>query len=202
MNTLPFECSTKYIGGHSDLTAGCASFRSQEQFQQFYKEARVFGTLALSPFDAFLMHRGLKTLHLRMDKQSSNALAIAKFLESHPKVIKTNYPGLPSHPGHETAKKQMRNFGGMVSFEVAGGLEAGKQLVEATTVFILAVSLGGTESLIEHPASMTHTTALFTSEDDTSSKITPGLVRLSVGIQDADELKADLQQALEKVTVE
>ncbi|XP_062500980.1 L-methionine gamma-lyase-like isoform X2 [Corticium candelabrum] len=192
---------TKYMGGHSDLTAGCISFRSQQLFQKVYHEAKTIGTLALSPFDAFLLHRGLKTLHIRMQKHSANALVLAQFLKSHPKVTRVYYPGLPSHPGHETAKKQMKQFGGMISFEVAGGLEAGKQLVEATRVFVLAVSLGGIESLIEHPASMTHTRAIITSEDQASANITDGLLRLSVGIEEVDVLKADLAQALDKVIV-
>ncbi len=153
----------------------------------------------LSPFDAFLLLRGIRTLPLRMEKHSQNGLIIAQYLEQHPKISRVFYPGLPSHPQHEVAKKQMSSFGGMVVFEVAGGLQPAKTLVESVKLITLAVSLGSTESLIEHPATMTHGPFLMTPQDRQKGGISDGLVRFSVGVENSDDLIRDLEQALAKV---
>jgi cystathionine beta-lyase/cystathionine gamma-synthase len=150
-----------------------------------------------SPFDCFLTLRGLKTLSLRMEKHSHNAMMIARFLESHPKVKKVSYPGLLSHPQHEIAKKQMKLFGGMISFELKGGIEESRRFLESCKLFSLAESLGGVESLIEHPAIMTH--ASIPKEIRESLGITDGFIRLSVGIEDHEDLISDLENALTKI---
>lgn len=144
-----------------------------------------------SPFDCWLTVRGLKTLAIRMERHSQNALEIASFLEHHPAIKRVYYPGLPSHPGHEIAKRQMKAFSGMVSFEVKGGFEQAKKLVESTRLFLLAESLGGVESLIEHPAQMTHI-----SVEGTGVAVNQDLIRMSVGIENVNDLIADLDQAL------
>jgi methionine-gamma-lyase len=151
----------------------------------------------LAPFEAWLTLRGIKTLPLRMEKHNDNALKIAGFLERHPKIGKVHYPGLESHPQHELAKKQMSGFGGVICFEVKGGLEAGVKLMNSVKLCALAVSLGAVETLIEHPASMTH--AVVPKEERLKAGITDSLVRLSVGIEDTEDITQDLEQALENI---
>ncbi|XP_033754946.1 L-methionine gamma-lyase-like [Pecten maximus] len=195
---ISMHSCTKYLGGHSDLTAGSLTFRTKDLWQEAILYQTTFGS-SLSPHDASLLLRGIKTLPIRMERHSSNGQKVAEFLEKHPKIVWVMYPGLPSHPQHAVAKKQMKLFGGMMSFEVKGGLEGGRTLVEGLHVIILAVSLGGVGSLIEHPGTMTHGPMLMDDEDRRSGGISDGLVRLSVGLEDPDDLIRDLQQALEKV---
>ena len=187
--------ATKYLGGHSDIIAGTLITATFELYKACWNARRLLGNV-LSPFDSFLLQRGIKTLDVRMQRHNENAMKIAKFLEQHPKVSRVFYPGLESHPDHELAKRQMkRGFGGMLSFELKNGLNAGIKLVETVKVINLAVSLGGAESLIEHPASMTHT--MIPKIEREKAGITDGLIRFSVGIEDADDLIADLTQALQ-----
>jgi len=148
----------------------------------------------MSPFNAWLVLRGVKTLAVRMEKHSDSALTIAQRLEAHPKVAKVFYPGLPSHPGYAIAKKQMKKFGGMIAFEVKGGTDAGKKVMNLMELCILAVSLGDCESLIQHPASMTH--ASYSPEERKKAGISDGLIRLSVGLEHPDDIIADLENAL------
>ena len=151
----------------------------------------------MDPHQAFLVHRGLKTLGLRMERAQAGAEAIAKWLETHPKVESVRYIGLPSHPQHDLAKRQMRGFGSMIAFELKGGLDAGRRLMNQVKLATLAVSLGGVETLIEHPASMTHASMSRGARE--AAGFADGLVRYSVGIEDADDLIADLEQALATV---
>jgi cystathionine beta-lyase/cystathionine gamma-synthase len=186
------HAATKAIGGHSDVTAGAICSR-RDIVERCWRHLKLFGA-SLSPFEAWLIIRGLKTLSLRVEKQSRSALALARFLESHPDVERVYYPGLPSHPGHALACRQMRGFGGILSFELRGGVQRGVRFVEALRLVQLAVSLGGAESLIQHPASMTHGTL---GEDELrKAGISPGLLRLSVGLEAAEDLQEDLAQAL------
>jgi cystathionine beta-lyase/cystathionine gamma-synthase len=189
---------TKYLGGHSDLCAGVATARTVEQWKELLIARRVYGGL-LSPYDASLLLRGLRTLHLRLERQCNTAQTLAEYLEAHDKVQTVFYPGLKSNQGYEIAKRQMRRFGAMISFELKGGLEAARTCVESVRLINLAVSLGGTESLIEHPATMTHGDMIMTDEERTTGNISDGLVRFSVGIEDVNDLIKDLQQALDKV---
>ncbi len=186
--------ATKYLSGHSDVVAGCV-VTDAETAERLWRKRTLLGG-SLDPFAAWLLLRGMKTLAVRMERHNRNALAIARALESHPAVLRVIYPGLPSHPQHELAVRQMTGFSGMVAFEVAGGREAGVRMVESTRLALLAVSLGGVETLIEHPASMSH--APLTDEHLQRAGIPPGLIRLSVGIEDPDDLIADLQQALDR----
>jgi cystathionine beta-lyase/cystathionine gamma-synthase len=190
--------ATKYLGGHSDVLAGCATYAAKEVCDKVYYHMRLFGGV-LSPFDAFLLERGVKTLPLRMDAHCKNALKLAQFLESHPKIERVLYPGLVSHPHHELAKKLYEHgqFGGMMAFDVKGGVDAGARFVESLKVIHLAVSLGGVESLISHPATMTHRHV--PAEDRRRSGISDGMMRFSVGVENLDDLIADLTNALEKV---
>jgi methionine-gamma-lyase len=185
--------TTKYIGGHGAVVGGLATTKHESIKNELYKVIKDIGSNP-SPFDAWLVNMGLKTLPIRMDKHCSNAMAVAQYLEKHPKVDKVHYPGLPSHPQHELAKKQMANFGGMLSFELKGGFDAGKTLMDNIEIFTLAVSLGCVDSLIQHPASMTH--ASVPKAKKLKGGITDGLVRISVGCEDAGDLVADLEQAL------
>ncbi len=187
---------TKFLNGHADVVGGLIVTKTEEQYKTLRKTLNLLGGV-LDPFNAFLVHRGIKTLALRMEKHCQNAQKIAGFLDKHPKVEKVIYPGLKSHPQHEVAKKQMKCFGGMISFEVKGGLEGGKIVMDNVKLCQLAVSLGGVETLIQHPASMTH--AIMGREQRLEAHITDGLVRLSVGVEDADELIADLDQALNRI---
>ncbi|XP_060076410.1 L-methionine gamma-lyase-like [Ylistrum balloti] len=189
---------TKYLGGHSDLLAGSLTFRTVHLWKEAIRYQNTFGS-GLSPHDASLLLRGIKTLPIRMKRHSSNGQKVAEFLEKHPKIEWVMYPGLPSHPQHAVAKKQMKLFGGMMSFEVKGGLEGGKTLVEGLNVIRLAVSLGGVESLIEHPGTMTHGSLALSDEDRRKSGISAGMVRLSIGLEDPKDLIQDLCQALGNV---
>ncbi len=184
---------TKFINGHADVVGGMIITKTEDQFKILRKNLNLVGGV-IGPINAFLVHRGIKTLAMRMQQHCRNAQKIAEYLEEHPKVEKVAYPGLPSHPQHEVAKKQMSGFGGMISFEVTGGIDAGKVIMNSVKLCQLAVSLGGVETLIQHPASMTH--AIMGREQRLEAHITDGLIRLSVGIEDADELIADLDQAL------
>jgi len=182
---------TKYIGGHSDVVGGALVTNDQALDDAFGFLQNGAGAVP-GPFDAYLMMRGLKTLVLRMQRHSENALAVAEFLDGHPAVSAVLYPGLPSHRGHEVAARQMRDFGGMVSVRMRAGRRAAQNLCAGTRVFILAESLGGVESLIEHPSAMTHA-----STAGSQLEVPDDLVRLSVGIEDIADLLADLGQALE-----
>lgn len=190
--------ATKYLNGHGDVIAGFACGP-----QEVINQVRLFGIKdmtgsVLSPFDAFLVARGLKTLALRMEKHSANALAVATFLETHPAVASVSYPGLPSFPQQSLAQKQMSLPGGMVSFTLRGGKAAGASVMNHVHLCKLAVSLGDAETLIEHAATMTHST--YTPEELRKAGISEGLVRLSVGLEDAKDIIADLTQALDAIT--
>ncbi|CCK59126.1 cystathionine gamma-synthase [Mycobacterium canetti] len=182
--------TTKYIGGHSDVVGGALVTNDEELDEEFAFLQNGAGAVP-GPFDAYLTMRGLKTLVLRMQRHSENACAVAKFLADHPSVSSVLYPGLPSHPGHEIAARQMRGFGGMVSVRMRAGRRAAQDLCAKTRVFILAESLGGVESLIEHPSAMTHA-----STAGSQLEVPDDLVRLSVGIEDIADLLGDLEQAL------
>lgn len=182
--------TTKYIGGHSDVVGGALVTNDEELDEEFAFLQNGAGAVP-GPFDAYLTMRGLKTLVLRMQRHSENACAVAEFLADHPSVSSVLYPGLPSHPGHEIAARQMRGFGGMVSVRMRAGRRAAQDLCAKTRVFILAESLGGVESLIEHPSAMTHA-----STASSQLEVPDDLVRLSVGIEDIADLLGDLEQAL------
>jgi cystathionine gamma-synthase len=185
--------TTKYVGGHSDVVGGALVTSDDELAQEVTFTQNATGSVP-GPFDAWLTLRGVKTLALRMERHSDNAERIAELLAGHPGVEQVFYPGLPSHPGHEVAAKQMRRFGGMVSFTAVGGREAALQICAATRVFTLAESLGGVESLIEHPAAMTHLSVA-----GSELEVPDNLVRLSVGIEDIEDLADDLRSALSAV---
>jgi len=193
---ISIHSATKYLGGHSDILAGVFTVRRNEDAVKLRDQWRILGGI-LSPMDAFLLERGIKTLGVRMKVHNENAQVIAEFLEKHPKVEKVLYPGLPSHPHHNIAKKFMSGFGGMIAFELRGGVEAGKKFVETVRLITLAVSLGGVESLVEHSASMTH--ANVPRDVRLAGGITDGLIRLSVGIEDVRDLLEDIQQALDQI---
>lgn len=182
--------TTKYLGGHSDVVGGAIMTDDEKLFKDLKFLQNAAGAVP-GPSDCFLTLRGIKTLALRMERHSANGLQIARFLEDHPAVKAVYYPGLESHQQHDLAKRQMRDFGGMMSIVLHGGTEAGKRFVSRTRLFSLAESLGGVESLIEHPYSMTHA-----STAASEIAIDPGLVRLSVGIEHVDDLIEDLKQAL------
>ncbi|BBX54816.1 Cystathionine gamma-synthase [Mycobacterium shottsii] len=182
--------TTKYIGGHSDVVGGALVTNDEELDQSFAFLQNGAGAVP-GPFDAYLTMRGLKTLVLRMQRHSENAAAVAEFLAEHPAISTVLYPGLPSHPGHVVAARQMRGFGGMVSVRMRAGRTAAEQLCAKTNIFILAESLGGVESLIEHPSAMTHA-----STAGSQLEVPDDLVRLSVGIEDVADLLDDLKQAL------
>ena len=187
--------ATKYLNGHSDLIGGvvvCSDDKTELAEQLLYLQNAV-GSI-MNPFDSFLLLRSLKTLPVRMERHCSNAIQIANFLESHNSIQRVIYPGLESHPQHEIAKEQMNGFGGMISVEIKGGLEGAKKFLERTEIFSLAESLGGVESLIEHPAIMTH--ASIPPEVREEIGISDGLVRLSVGIEAIEDLTDDLEKAL------
>lgn len=188
---------TKYLGGHSDVVGGTLVGNDHELEEKLAFLQNAVGA-QLGPMDAFLVLRGTKTLGVRMERHCSNAEAIARHLEAHPAVERVIYPGLASHPGHALAARQMTAFGGMVSFELHGGLEAARVVSSSTKIFALAESLGGVESLIEVPPLMTH--ASIPAEERRAAGLQDGLVRLSVGIEHVDDLLADLDQALEAGT--
>ncbi|AZK96142.1 MULTISPECIES: cystathionine gamma-synthase [Streptomyces] len=181
---------TKYMGGHSDVVGGALVAADETLGEELAFHQNAMGAVA-GPFDAWLVLRGIKTLPVRMDRHSENAGRIAEMLTRHPKVTSVLYPGLPDHPGHETAAKQMKAFGGMISFRVAGGEQAAVEVCNRARLFTLGESLGGVESLIEHPGLMTHASVV-----GSELEVPADLVRLSVGIEAADDLLADLQQAL------
>jgi methionine-gamma-lyase len=187
--TIIVHSATKYIGGHADTIGGIivGTKRIMDQIREY---VHYFGP-TMSPFNAWLFLRGIKTLAVRMERHSTNAMKIAKWLEAHPKVLRVYYPGLASHAGHHIAKKQMKYFGGMIAFEVTGGIKAGKAVMDNIQICTLAVSLGDCDTLIQHPASMTHST--YTKKDRTNAGITDGLIRLSVGIESADDIIDDLE---------
>jgi methionine-gamma-lyase len=182
--------ATKYIGGHADIIGGVIVGTKKMMDQIKEKYIHYFGP-TMSPFNAWLFLRGIKTLAVRMERHSTNALKIAKWLETHPKIEKVYYPGLVSHAGHHMAKKQMKHFGGMIAFEVAGGMKACKTVMNNVQICTLAVSLGDCDTLIQHPASMTHST--YSKQDRKNAGITDGLIRLSVGIESADDIIDDLE---------
>ena len=188
--------ATKYLGGHSDVIGGAVVVRDAELGERLAFLQNAVGAVP-SPFDSFLLLRGLKTLHLRMERHCANAMELATWLEAHPKVESVNYPGLKSHPNHELASRQMRAFGGMVSLALKGDLESTRRMLERCEVFALAESLGGVESLIEHPAIMTH--ASVPPENRAKLGISDTLIRLSVGVEELDDLKADLTEALDAI---
>ena len=189
--------ATKYLNGHGDVIAGFVVGK-----KSFISEVRMFGLkdmtgAVMDPFCAFLILRGLKTLEIRMARHCENASQVAAFLDAHPAVEKVYYPGLESHERHEVAARQMADFGGMLSFEVKGGRPAGVKLVNSLHLVTVAVSLGDAETLIEHPASMTHST--YTEEELAASGIAAGLIRLSVGLENVEDIIADLKQALDQL---
>lgn len=190
---IAHHSTTKYLGGHSDVIGGAVVINNEEVYKhlKFYQNA--VGAVP-GAFDSWLVLRGIKTLAVRMRKHEENATKIAEFLEKHPKVKKVNYPGLKSHPQHELAKKQMSGFSGMVSFEINGGKEMAKKIVESTKIFQLAESLGGVESLIGFPTMMTHVGVPKEMKEELG--ITDSLIRISVGIEDVRDLIEDLRQAL------
>jgi cystathionine gamma-lyase len=186
--------ATKYLNGHSDVIGGVVVTRDNDEFADRVAFLQNAAGAVASPFDSFLVLRGLKTLHLRMKTHCENAQRVAGFLEGHPAVEQVIYPGLASHPQHELATRQMRGFGGMVTALLRGGLDESRRMLERCRIFALAESLGGVESLIEHPAIMTH--ASVPPEQRAQLGITDNLVRLSVGVEDSDDLIDDLRQAL------
>ncbi|MFQ6084034.1 MAG: cystathionine gamma-synthase [Candidatus Aminicenantia bacterium] len=187
--------ASKYLGGHCDLIGGAIVTSNKEIYEQLAFYQNAVGAVP-GPFDCWLVLRGIKTLALRMERHNQNALAIARYLENHPKVKKIYYPGLPSHPQHRLAKKQMRGFGGMISFELKGNIEDAEKLVSSTQIISLAESLGGVESLIEHPASMTHSS--IPKEERLKFGLSDELVRISVGIEHWEDLIEDLDNAFNK----
>ncbi len=182
--------TTKYLGGHSDVVGGALVVADPDLGEQLAFHQNAMGAVN-GPFDAWLVLRGIKTLGVRMDRHNANAARVVEFLQGRPEVSAVLYPGLPDHPGHEIAARQMSGFGGMVSVRLAAGEEAALRLCERTELFTLAESLGGVESLVEHPARMTHASAA-----GSPLEVPADLVRLSVGIEDAEDLLADLEQAL------
>ncbi|GLW58359.1 cystathionine gamma-synthase [Kitasatospora phosalacinea] len=182
--------TTKYMGGHSDVVGGALVVADPGLAEEVAYHQNAMGAVA-GPFDAWLVLRGIKTLGVRMDRHSENAEKVAELLAAHPKVTQVLYPGLPGHPGHDVAAKQMKAFGGMVSFRVAGGEQAAVEVCNRAELFTLGESLGGVESLIEHPGRMTHASAA-----GSPLEVPADLVRISVGIESATDLLADLEQAL------
>ncbi|CAD5106443.1 trans-sulfuration enzyme family protein [Zestomonas carbonaria] len=192
--------TTKYLNGHSDVIGGIAIVSGEERNAELREQLGFLqnsvGAIA-GPFDAFLTLRGVKTLALRMQRHCENALELAQWLERQPQVARVHYPGLPSHPQHELARRQMRAFGGMISLDLNCDLAGARRFLEAVDIFALAESLGGVESLIEHPAIMTH--ASIPAETRAELGIGDGLIRLSVGVEDVEDLRADLARALARI---
>jgi len=187
---------TKYLGGHSDVVGGAILLNDDALEEQVRFQQMSVGSVP-GPHDCFLVLRGTKTLHLRMERHCSNARSLARYLSDHPRVARVIYPGLPEHPGHALASRQMDDFGGMISFVLDGSVEDGMRFTAATRIFALAESLGGVESLIEHPPSMTH--ASIPAEQRRQSGLEDGLIRLSVGVEDEQDLIEDLDQAFAAV---
>ena len=193
---LVMHSTTKYLSGHNQLIGGVVITNREDLFDQLKFVQKSIGAVP-GPFDCWLTILGIKTLDLRMKKHDSNAQTVAEYLEDHPKVSSVTYPGLPSHPAHETAKKQMSGFSGMISFELTGGIQAGKIVMNSLKLAKLAESLGAVETMITHPATMTH--ADVPKDERDARGLTDGLVRLSVGIENPDDIIADLEQALNRV---
>ncbi len=185
--------TTKYLGGHSDVVGGAICVRDKALYEQMKFYQNAVGAVP-GPLDCFLVLRGIKTLALRMRQHCENARRIAEYLAHHPEVVQVRYPGLPSHPRHEIARRQMSDFGGMVTMELKGGVERAMRFMSSTRLFALAESLGGVESLMCHPATMTH--ASIPPEERARIGISDALIRLSVGIEDVDDLLEDLEQAI------
>jgi methionine-gamma-lyase len=192
---LVLHSMTKFLNGHADVVAGMLVAGNEEVFERLRPVVVTFGG-TIDPHQAWLVLRGVKTLPMRVERGQSNAMALAPWLEEHPKVRWVKYPGLPSHPARELVKRQMDGPGALLSLELVGGYEAGRALLDNVKLMTLAVSLGGIETLIQHPASMTH--AGMTPESRARAGITDGLVRISIGCEDLEDLRADLEQALEK----
>ncbi|CAZ95510.1 MULTISPECIES: cystathionine gamma-synthase [Zobellia] len=191
---IVMHSATKYLGGHSDVVAGALVVKNKELADQLYFIQNASGAVC-GPMDSFLILRGIKTLHVRMQRHCENGEAVARYLENHPKIEKVYWPGFESHPNHEVAKSQMNGYGGMISFVTKGSsYEEAIKIVERLKLFTLAESLGGVESLAGHPASMTH--ASIPKEEREKSGVVDALIRLSVGIEDKDDLIADLEQAI------
>ena len=188
---------TKYINGHGDVIAGLVITNKELADQIRFVGLKDMTGAVLGPQDAYYIIRGMKTFEIRMERHCKNAKKVVEFLNKHPKIERVYYPGLETHSGHEIAKKQMKDFGAMISFELKGGFEAGKTLLNNLKLCSLAVSLGDTETLIQHPASMTHSP--YTKEEREAAGITDGLVRLSVGLENVEDIIADLEQGLEKI---
>jgi methionine-gamma-lyase len=193
---IVLHSATKYIGGHGDTVAGILVGKEEWIQQARLEILRDMGG-CISPFNAWLLLRGLKTLPVRVDRHQENAMEVAQFLSYHPKVTEVIYPGLMTHPQHQLAKRQQRGYGGMVSFLVAGGREAGRVVMDSVQLCTLAVSLGDVDTLIEHPATMTHSTY----DEDALRKvgIDPAMIRLSVGLEDVEDILLDLRQALARI---
>ena len=187
---------TKFINGHADIVGGIVVAKEKEVYDRLSYVMKNVGC-NIDPHQAFLARRGLKTLAIRQEKAQENARQVAEFLESHPKIEWVLYPGLPSHPQYELAQRQMKGPGSMISFGVKGGLRAGKTVMDRVQLAVLAVSLGGVETLIQHPASMTH--SKLPPKERAEAGITDGLVRISIGIEDVEDILADLAQALDQV---
>jgi len=194
---IVYHSTTKFLNGHSDSVGGIAVAKSPEHVEWLSFVQNSSGAI-LSPMDSWLVLRGIKTLVVRMERHEQNGRAIAKWLAEQPKIVKVNYPGLPSHPHHELAKRQMRGFGAMISFDL-GSFENAGRFLERVRICSLGESLGGVETLISHPATMTH--ASIPEPERNRLGVTPGLVRISVGLEDVEDLVADLAQALEAVPV-
>jgi len=190
---LVVHSATKYLGGHHDITAGCL-VTSKELAERAWRFSLMAGA-TMSPFDAWLLLRGLRTLGLRVERHNSNALALARFLEGHPRVERVHYPGLESHPQHELARRQMRGFTGMLSFELRGSYEEAERVISALRLATYAASLGGYETLVVHPAAMWG--LQLTAEQKNEMGVSAGLIRVSVGIEDEQDLIADFARALE-----
>lgn len=191
-----FHSMTKFLNGHADIVAGMIITKDKDLGKKLRNMMVAMGC-NMDPHQAYMVIRGVRTLGIRVERAQQSAMVIARFLEAHPKVDWVKYPGLESHPQHELAKTQMKGFGSMISFGLKGGLEAGKILMNEVQLAILAVSLGGVETLIQHPASMTH--SKMKPEDRLKAGITEGLVRFSVGIEDVEDLIDDLKQGLDKI---
>ena len=192
---IVMHSTTKYLAGHNQIIGGVIITNHQHVYERMKYIQKTIGAVS-SPFDCWLNLSGLKTLHLRMKRHEESAMAIAEFLEGHSKIDRVLYPGLPSHPQHAIAKAQMSGFSGMIAFELTGGTEAGKRLMNNVELCGLAESLGSVETMITHPASMTHVDVPV--EDRRKRGLTDGLVRLSVGVEDVEDIIADLESALEK----
>lgn len=188
--------ATKYISGHNQIIGGAVITNDEETFKELKFFQKSVGAVS-SPFDCWLTLLGVKTLHLRMARHSENGMAVAEYLEAHPKVERVSYPGLKSHPQHDIARRQMSAFSGMISFELKGGLESGRTLMNSVKLCALAESLGAVETMITHPATMTHVEVPRAERE--ARGLTDGLVRISVGIEDVEDILADLDQALAKV---